>query len=140
MRAAFRVFSPVLQTQIAYRDGADRLPASRRVLSNFCVDNQVLQHYLKWSAEYADLLTEVPRPVVSGTCSQLRSYLACSVLLYSTVKLIPRQYLYWTSDLPGQTGRQTSAGEMPAEQGDRKQGQADRPIEHNRRTWSSFIV
>ena len=63
-----------------------------------------------------------------------------SVLLYSTVKLAPRQYSYWTSDLPGQTGRQTSAGEMPAEQGDRKQGQADIPIGHNRRTWSSFIV
>ena len=63
-----------------------------------------------------------------------------SVLLYSTVKLVPRQYSYWTSDLPGQTGRQTSAGEMPAEQGDRKQGQADIPIGHNRRTWSSFMV
>ena len=32
------------------------------------------------------------------------------------------------SDWPGQTGRQTFLGEMPAEQGDRKQGQADIPM------------
>ena len=61
------------------------------------------------------------------------------VLLFSKVKLFGPDSIDIRNPT-GQTGRQTSAGEMPAEQGDRKQGQADIPIEHNRRTWSSFIV